>query len=323
MEPNAEKRRSGDSVSWLVIAVLVGAVMVAELRSPLAIRFASLANLIVACAALGTAAIFYRRFRPNERLSASCSGLAQALIFSAAGSILSYLLARGGGVLWDPTLYSWDQALGLNWLGYVRFIDAHPWLVLPYRFAYGSLIPQIIAVILILGFSGKLDALRTFILAAILTGTIAIFASPFFPAVGNFAFLKLHPADFAHVWQWSQLADVRDFLSVREGKLAALDLRTMQGIIVFPSYHGALATLSLWAFWKSRLRWFRWIGMTVALTTLAATPVDGGHYFVDVFAGIAIAAASIFAASRLVFVRLPFPAIRALPFRRSREAFAR
>ena len=62
--------------------------------------------------------------------------------------------------------------------------------------------------------------------------------------------------------------------------------------------------------------------MAVALTTLAATPVDGGHYFVDVLAGIAIAAASLAAASRLVFVRLPLPAIRALPFRRSREAFA-
>ena len=323
MEPVKDRRQSSDSASWVMIAVLVSAVTVAELRSPLPIRFASLANLLVACFALGAASIFYRKFRLNERLSASCSGLAQALIFSAAGSILSYLLARDGGALWDATLYSWDRALGFDWLGYVRFIDTHPWMVLPYRLAYGSLIPQIIAVIVILGFSGKLDALRTFILAAIVTGTVAILASPFFPAVGNFAYLNLHADDFSHVWQWSQLADVRDFLAVRNGKLAALDLRTMQGIIVFPSYHGALATLSLWAFWKSGLRWFRWIGMAVALTTLAATPVDGGHYFVDVLAGIAIAAASLAAASRLVFVRLPLPAIRALPFRRSREAFAR
>lgn len=323
MDPRADQGRSADGASWAAIAVLVVAIIVAELRQPMGIAVAGLTNLLLACVALGAASIFYRRLRPNEKLAASCSGLVQALVYSAAGSILSYLLARDGGALWDPTLSAWDSALGLDWLGYVRFVDAHSWLVLPYRLAYASLIPQIVVLILLLGFSGRLDTLRTFILAAILSGTIAIFASPFFPAVGNFAFRELHPGDFAHVWQWSQLADVRDFLAVRSGRMTVLDLRSMQGIIVFPSYHGALAAVSLWAFRKSGLRAFRWVGMLVAATTLAATPVDGGHYFMDLLAGIAIAAASIVAASRLVFVRLPLPAIRALPFRRSREAFAR
>jgi membrane-associated phospholipid phosphatase len=32
---------------------------------------------------------------------------------------------------------------------------------------------------------------------------------------------------------------------------------------------------------------------------LAATPIDGGHYFVDVFAGLGVAAAAIWAACRI------------------------
>jgi len=316
-------RPSNDSVSWVVIAALIACVAGIELASPMGIVLASLAKLGLACGLLAGAAIFYRRVRVNERFSACCIGLAQALVFSAAGSILSYLIARQGGALWDATLQHWDRAMGLDWLAYVRAVDAHAWAALPFRFGYESLIPQTIVAILALGFSGKLDRLRMFILAAMLSGTAAVLASPLFAAVGNFAYLGLRPADFSHVWQSSGLADVRDCLALRHGSMATLDLRTMQGIIVFPSYHGALATVTLWAFWTSGLRWLRWIGSATALTTIAATPVFGGHYFVDVLAGIAIAALSIAAARRLVFVRVRFPAITALPFRRSRGVFAR
>jgi hypothetical protein len=323
MASNRARRTSNDNASWAVIAALTACVAAIELASPLALALASLAKLALACGMLGAAAIFYRRVRFNERFSACCIGLAQALVFSAAGSILSYLLARNGGALWDATLQGWDRALGVDWLAYVRAIDTHGWAALPFRFGYESLILQTIAVILALGFSGKLDRLRMFILAAILSGTAAVLASPLFPAVGNFAYLGLRPGHFSHVWQSSGLADVRDFLALRHGTMATLDLRTMQGIIVFPSYHGALATVNLWAFWTSGLRWLRWVGASTALTTIAATPVFGGHYFVDVLAGIVIASVSIAAARRLVFVRVPFPAITALPFRRSHGAFAR
>jgi len=314
---------SNDSASWAVIAMLIASVMAIEITRPLPLALGSLSSLALACAALGAAATFYRRVRVNERFSACCIGLTQALTFSAAGSILSYLLARDSGSLWDPTLQRWDHVLGFDWLGYARAVDAHAWASYACRFAYGSLIPQTVVVILALGFSGQIERLRIFILAAIVSGSAAVLASPWFPAVGNFAHLGLHPGDFAHVWQSSNLADVRDFLAVRRGSLPSLDLRTMQGIIVFPSYHGALAAVTLWAFWSSRLAWLRWFGSLLALTTIAATPVFGGHYLVDIIAGLALALASIAAARRLVYARVSLPALMAWPSRRLRGAFAR
>jgi membrane-associated phospholipid phosphatase len=314
---------SNDSASWALIGVLTAMVGALDLASPIAIEVRSFTPLALACAGLGSAAMFYRRVRVNDRFSACCVGLLQALVFSVVGSILSYQLARYGGAMWDPTLHDWDQALGLDWMSYARLVDGHAWAVLPYRIAYASLIPQTIVLILALGFSGRLDQLRTFILAAILSGSAAVLASPLFPAVGNFAFLGLEPADFAHVWQASGLADVRDFLAVRSGTLRVLDLRTMQGIIVFPSYHGALATVTLWGFWKSGLNWLRWAGGAIALTTIAATPIEGGHYFVDVIAGIVLAIGSVAAARALVALDVPLVPLKAWPSRRSRAAFAR
>jgi hypothetical protein len=309
MSRSIEPRQSNDSISWIALCALAAGVCAAELRSPLKIDINSLVALGVASVALTAAASFYSRARVDEKLSATCIGVLQALLFSALGAILSYLLAREGGTLWDSTLQSWDQALGFTWLAYVRFVDSHPWLVPPLRLAYGSLIPQIIVVILALGFRGRLDQLRIFILAAILSGSVAILLSPLFPATGNYVHLGLTRSDFQHVNPWAGYSHLHDFLALRRGHMTDLDLANMQGIITFPSYHACLATLTLWAFWKSDLSGLRWIGGAVALTTIAATPVDGGHYFVDVFAGIGIAAASVAAASRLVFIRVPFPAV--------------
>jgi membrane-associated phospholipid phosphatase len=323
VDPHLKHRRSNDRVTWILIVTLILGAGAAEIYSPLAIVPSGLAKLAVACILLSSAAIFYRRIRLNENLAVSCLALVQALLFSATGSILSYLLARHSGPLWDSTLMGWDQALGFEWLVYVRFIDAHAWLALPFRLAYASLIPQIVLVILALGFSGRLDQLRAFILAAIGSGFVAILISPLFPAVSNYVQLGLTSADFDNVDPWAGYSHLHHLMALRNGTMAPLNLPEMQGIITFPSYHACLATLTLWGFWKSGLGWIRWPGSAVALATIASTPVDGGHYFVDVIAGIAIAIACIAAANRLVFLRAPFSALRASPFRRSRAAFAR
>ena len=323
MRMTAEPPTSRDAASWGIVAALIVAVTAMEIARPMAIEMRSLAGLALACMVLSAAAAFYTRVRVDERFSACCLGLAQALLFSAVGSILSYLLARTTMPLCDSALGAWDGALGLDWVGYAHFVDTHAWLVPIYRVAYASLIPQTIVIILALGFTGKIDQLRKFILAAILSGTVSVLLAGAFPAIGTFAHFGLKPSDFTHVWQSTGLADLRDFLAVRSGSMTILDLRRMQGIIIFPSYHAALALVAGWAFWKSGLAWLRWPGVLLALVTIVATPVEGGHYFIDVIVGLAIAAASIAGASRLVFVRVPMPLIRAWPSRRSRAAFAR
>jgi membrane-associated phospholipid phosphatase len=76
-----------------------------------------------------------------------------------------------------------------------------------------------------------------------------------------------------------------------------LNLNTAEGIITFPSYHAALAIIFLVAFWSVPL--LRWPSVVLNLALVAGTPIDGGHYFVDLGAGMAIAMVSILAASRL------------------------
>jgi membrane-associated phospholipid phosphatase len=316
----APSTRTSDAAAWASIALLGLGVIVAQVASPMPIAARSLQTLAIASTALGGAAYFYRTVRIRENFAVMCIALMQVLLFSALGSILSYLLARNGGVLWDSTFTQWDQAMGLDWLGFVRAVDRQGWLVTALRLAYASLIPQIIVLVLALGFTGQLEKLRAVMLGAILCGTICVLASPFFPAVSNYVYLGLTAADFRHVDPWAGYIHLADFNELRDGTMNQLDLAKMQGIITFPSYHAGLSAVTLWGFWTSGVRWLKWTGPIVALGTIVATPVDGGHYFVDVLAGIGIAIASILIAKQAVRWTPVWPRLTASPFRRSHAA---
>ena len=311
---------TSDAAAWASIFLLSLGVLLAEWASPMPIEARSLNTLAIACAALGGASLFYRHVRSRDNFAVMCTALMQVLLFSALGSILSYLLARDGGPLWDSTFAAWDRALGLDWLGFVRAVDQHGWLVTALRLAYASLIPQIIMLVLVLGFTNRLEKLRGVMLGAILCGTVCVLVSPFFLAVSNYVHLGLTAADFRHVDPWAGYVHLADFNGLRDGTMSQLSLGQMQGIITFPSYHAGLSAVTLWGFWTSGVRWLKWTGSIVALATIIATPVDGGHYFVDVLAGVAIAVVSIVIAAKAVRWTPASPRLTALPFRRSHAA---
>lgn len=282
-----------------------------------------MATLAIACLALCAAAFFYRNVRIKENFSVMCVALSQVLLFTALGSLLSYLLARNGGGLWDHRLAAWDRAVGFDWLAYVQWVDrsaaATAWL----RLAYASLIPQVIALVLTLGFTHRLAELRTLMLAAMVAGIVTVFLSAMFPAVGNYVHLGLSAHDFAHVNPFAGDVHMDDFNALRAGTVDVLRLDTMQGIITFPSYHAALSVVTLWGFWTSRIAWVRWPGAMLALSTIVATPVDGGHHLVDILAGGAIAAMALGWSKRAIYWGPSSDQLTAWPFRRSRVASAR
>lgn len=292
-----------DGAAWLILLGIFALVTLLQWRTPMWVEPAGLLPISLATLALGGAASFYAQVRVRPDFAAMCLSLLQILLFSTIGSLLSYLLAREGGPLWDSTLARWDSAIGFDWLSYVRWIDSHGWMVLPLKIAYASLIPQILILVLALGFSGRIRDMRRMIFAAMLCGTITILLSPLFPAVSNFVHLGLQSQDFRYVDPWAGYIHLADYQSLRAGTMHSLILTKAQGIITFPSYHAGLATVTLWAF--CRTPWVRWPGVITAILTIVATPVDGGHYLVDILAGIALASVCIALSSRSIDWRWP------------------
>jgi membrane-associated phospholipid phosphatase len=115
--------------------------------------------------------------------------------------------------------------------------------------------------------------------------------------LGAYQQLGLSPSDYAHITPSGYLDQLRDFPRVRDGSLRDLHIVDLVGIITFPSFHAAACVLYLWALWA--IWWMRPIMVVTNGLMLLATPVGGGHYFVDVFAGMAVAVLAIAAAKWL------------------------
>lgn len=86
---------------------------------------------------------------------------------------------------------------------------------------------------------------------------------------------------------------LRDILALHDGSLLELRLFFLSGIVSFPSFHAASAVLYIWALWP--VRWIGGIAAALNVLMIAATPAIGAHYIIDVVAGIALGAASIWA----------------------------
>jgi membrane-associated phospholipid phosphatase len=170
------------------------------------------------------------------------------------------------------------------------------------RVIYMSLTVQMTAVVLLLGFTGRLPWLRVYMLAFIFATLATIAVSALLPAEGVWLHygLKANPAamPISHT-SWPV------FLGLRDGSYRLLMAVGSEGIITFPSLHAALAVILIAAFWPVPAA--RWISIGVNSLMLAATPIDGAHYFVDVLAGAAIAILCLVGARTLVWRLIAAP----------------
>jgi hypothetical protein len=106
--------------------------------------------------------------------------------------------------------------------------------------------------------------------------------------------IGLDPISIKNLNLQPYLDQLRDLPPTRDGALRHLDHFGLGGIVTFPSFHAASAVLYAWALWPAR--WMRPIVVLAFTAMLAATPINGGHYFIDIIAGTAIAVLAIVAA---------------------------
>lgn len=242
----------------------------------------------------GIPLLIYGTVRYDRNIVAALSAVLLIIGFSAAAAPLSYLVATLGLPQWDNALLRWDRALGLDWRAYLDWVNNRPLIGLMFTLTYQSLMSQMIVICLVLGLGGRHFELRVFTLAVVMSGMVCVLISALMPAMAMYVQLGLKPHDFPNLAPAAAYVHVEHILSLRDGTFRVFSLDTAEGIITFPSYHASLAVIFMAALWS--VRWLRWPGVVLNLLVIAATPIDGGHYFVDVGAGIAIAAACLWAA---------------------------
>jgi hypothetical protein len=300
-------------LNWLVLALLAACFSVSLLFVSFRLTPESVAYSYGICLSLG--AFVWWRFRQTAparlRTTFVIGAQAQVLLTTVILAPATYVAASLGGPLQDETLVAIDRALGLEWRAYLDFVNTRPWLGDLFGYGYRMIHWPIFAIPLILGMCGHVLRLNQYVLAFALALAVTAVVSAFVPAVAGFAHFGLTRADYPNLRPLADSNHLPDLRSLRAGVLSVLDIREVMGIVTFPSFHAASSLLYAWAFWP--IWWMRPVALLANGLMLAATPIDGGHYFIDVFAGLAVAAAAIWLAG-LISRRLTFRQAQQSPY---------
>ena len=282
---------------WLALTILMALNLFwigLEPRFGLALRTV-VAMLIVG---LGTPLALAYRVRRAGPFDGGIEALFRLLMVALFAGLLtqqinlfSHLLMSLDMPLMDARLQDWDRALGFSWNGYVQSVGASWTGRAILLLSYALIIPPaFLALVVVPVYRRRYDRVDEVAFLALVSGLACVTVSGFLPSYG--AWETLSSEQTRRLLGGPFLGDmVAQIKTLRSGAPVAFDVRAMAGLANFPSYHACLAIIIMWS---SRGRWWTALAGTGAgLAILAATPVFGGHYGVDLLGSAVVMAGAI------------------------------
>ncbi len=213
------------------------------------------------------------------------SGFSQIIALSVSCILLSYFSMRLNFPLVDRELDQLDKLLKLDWTTYKNFVLSSDIIKFLFINCYRFLDYQIIASAYIAILFLRFKEYQIFIISFASSAVIVCFISAFLPAYAVFHYYGI-------VEEMSRAIP----LEAGYGHISQLDIiragqpfdpfSNLFGLISFPSFHACGGVLLAWLFWQIPI--IRWVLVPFNIILILATPVVGGHYFVDVIAGVII-----------------------------------
>lgn len=251
---------------------------------------------------LGALYLVYSRWRPTPRLAGLLGDALRLLLFTNVAAVLSYLLTALPGLpLRDSTFDSADRLLGFDWSASYHWLLARPAWMMAATVVYDSATVQIMVLLLTLGLLQRRQQADELFYGFAGSALLVIGAGALLPSAGAFV---------SHASETAAGADyVSTYHALRSGQLRRIDLFHAKGLVQFPSFHAALAGLFVYV--SRSLPWLFWPLLILNTLMLAACPALGGHYLVDLLAGLAILATVLTVHRRFGTAATPAPAATA------------
>lgn len=228
----------------------------------------------------------YARRRPDERISLVTGSVGMMIAAALFAGITANAGLRLRYPLVDDALARADIMLGMATPAFVLAVAERPWLGDILGIAYVSIFPLSFATVIWLGIRRQSALLWQFTLAfsAGIVGAAAI--SVFFPALGNIVHAGLDPLAGSRLPAGAGVYHLQAVYEYRDGTDVLLELRKLEGVVTFPSFHMIMAVAVGYAFRTTRL--VVWpIGLWCALVAISTVPI-GGHYVIDLLGGVAL-----------------------------------
>ena len=280
--------------NWILAVLAASSLVVAALMiaSRLTIAAASwgLAGLLgLAC---GLALLWYRtRHRPTPlhgRLREFAEHTLVFLAIAVLGAVANYSAASRTSGFDDALLERADRMLHFDWVVLYEVVLHHPVLQVLGAAAYASVYVSPLLLLGALSWTGRRAQARHFLMTFWLSVVLTLLLFPLFPARGAMAFLWHGPIPYMPT---NGLYQGVIIAALRAHTMTAIDFASLHGLVCAPSFHTVCAIVYMSAAWP--VPGLRRLLVPVNLAMLAATPVEGMHYLVDMLMGLGVAITAI------------------------------
>lgn len=276
---------------WFLIAIITIVDTVWLPIAHMSVEPQPLALVLAACAGLLALKTIYTKRRPEPRLAALAESAAIMIAYTAAAGVLSYLMVTLRMPLLDEWLVSADRTLGLDWLALNEWIRGFPTFFTALVLAYGSLIPQMIFLLLFFNYRGQIARCYELVWLFVITSISCVLLSGPLPTAGAFAYFQTSINE----------PYVQIFVALRDGTMKIINLQQVEGVVQFPSLHLALALCC--AYVARGVKVIFPIFAILNAFVIIATPFVGGHHFADLWGGAFLTVAAIFAVKKGAFLK--------------------
>lgn len=218
-----------------------------------------------------------------------------------------YLATAAALPFQDARLARIDQALGFDWVAFVKSVNSSPlasWLLVE---GYRSAPYMLVGIVLWFCVSGQGSRLAEFLALMCLTFVGIAVGMMIWPAEGAYAYYNPPLASYQNIGAGSGMWHHQLLMAIRTGATRVIDFDTPNSncLVTFPSGHTVLAIIMTYALRGSLSTLIP--ALIVNATMLVSTIPHGGHHLIDLVAGGVIAGCAI------IFVRLPLGMARERP----------
>jgi hypothetical protein len=290
-------------ILFCIAATLIAVDAVCVIRGHFLVDLVGYAVPAVFSLLLFAGGLFYQLKRPDPGIVAMLFGTSFLCAFSAAASLLNYILLTVTGPRIDFLLAAIDRSAGFDWVQVMTVMSHHPALNKVLFFAYATTLPQIAILVIVLSLSGRHQEVYRFCLAVAVGAIVAIGIWATAPSLGAKSIYAL-PASMEHRMALHVTTDYgRALVALLHNGPGYITPKDVRGLIAFPSYHVVLAGLLIW--YARNVVWLRWPVLILNLVVLISAPVQGGHHLIDIFGGVAVAIISVLLVRRTEAMKLP------------------
>lgn len=195
---------------------------------------------------------------------------------------LEYYLATNQAPLNDALMVKIDGLLGFSWPEFFGWVGDHRPVGKVLAYLYASLPAQAALLLFVLGVVYPRRANR-FVTAFLVSSLLTLLTFGLFPVAGPLVY-------FQHT-DLPQAYYAEHYLQMRSHALAAIPMDDIRGIVSFPSFHVSSAVIITYFF--RRLSFISVLVVILNTGMSIGALVIGGHYLVDVLAGLVVGLATI------------------------------